>query len=220
MKRWILLVALLCGTWALAQESQMKGFRLRLFDAAGKPTHLVTGDASGLPPLMKLTGAEVQFLPRDQPTGEPVARVFLDAANWLTTEQVATGEGEVRFRSPQGNITGKGYRYDLEGDRLAIRDGFRIELPEGVVTGREADVTLGRLNGEVVIDAFEARADIVFTPKVIGKDNIERVGGERAWYAGTDDLLRIASPLRPYHKDGSPGKLEFDTYTHKLGLRP
>lgn len=181
--------------WAAEPTGRVSGLSLPILDEAGRATRRLTGDVSGSRDGLKLTGAVVDFFAPENLTAPPVARLFVDEATYLRAESAVAGEGELRFRSVDGNIDGKGYRYDLTGDRFTLRAGFRIELPDATIEGREADVTLRRNKSEVIIGEFEARGNIVVTPRDPAKFEVERARSEKAWYSARDGILRIAPPV-------------------------
>lgn len=225
MKHWFLLVLLGIGGVAGAQEGvtraqngQMRRFSVPLFDAKGRATRKLSGDEASFGSTVRLREAIVSFLDPSERDDAVLAQLFLDEALFVQKEQIVTGVGQLLYRSAEGNISGKGYRYEVASDRFTIRDGFRIEMPEGTIEGREADVKLVRIDDKPVIEAFEARGKIVFTPKNPEEFKVERAESERAWYAAADGLLNVASPVRQTYK-GVPSTSEFETLQYKLKLK-
>jgi hypothetical protein len=208
MKRWLLLILGTALVFGAEDGGRLGRLTLPLFDPAGRMTRRLTGEVSGTLQESKLTNAVVEFFSSETPEGRAVAWLELDAAVYRRAESAVRGPGELRFRSATEKVSGKDYRYDLTGDRFSLRNGFRIELADGTIEGREADVRLGWLNGDVVIEEFEARGNIVFIPKdpeVL--KNFDRAHTERAWYAGSDDVLRLAVPVQTELKGVAGSKI-------------
>jgi hypothetical protein len=218
MKHRFLLALIASGVLAGAQEGRMSGFSVSFFDPAGRATRKLTGNDAVLGSTIRLREAVVSFIDPSQPGEAGLAQLFLDEARFTQKEQIVTGVGELRYRSAEGNVTGNGYRYDVGGDRFTISEGFRIEMPEGTVEGREAEVKLGRANGKPTIEAFEGRGKIVFTPKNPEEHKVERAESERAWYAATDGMLNLASPVRSTYK-GETSVADFEKLQQPLRLK-
>jgi hypothetical protein len=188
---------LMAGSIAFAASVTIEGLKMPILDDAGRMTRrLVASSVSGTLEEPSLRDATVEFFGTDPAATAPNARLALEEAVLIRAQDVVVGTGAMRLTSAKGNMSGRGYRYELTSNILRIRDGFRIELPTAIVEGREADVTIATENGVTVIKEFEARGAIVATARDKTKFDFERATGERAWYAAKDEILHLAPPVR------------------------
>lgn len=221
MKRLLCCVLLLaCSAWAASGEFGLTGGKISLFDAQGRLDRRLSGDLSGPPATLRIRAGVVDFFDPEKPTATPLAQLFLNEALYTKADSLITGVGELRFRSPEGNLTGQGYRYDLAADRITMKSGFRLELPDSFIEGREAVIQLGRRDNKPFVQSLEATGDteLVLIPKDPEKFKIDRAYTRRAWYADADTTLHFALPARAIYQ-GQESPLGGDSLTYKFDLK-
>jgi hypothetical protein len=216
--RWVILLATIVTGWA-ATGGVVKGLRLPLLDAEGRPTRVLTADeCNGTFDEPKLSRAAIDFFAAGKTDAAPIGRMELDAATFLRAKDLVVGDGEFRLRSVRGTVRGSGYTYDLKGNELHIRHGFELVLRGVTVTGEEADVTLVTEGGQLEIAGFEARRNVVAVAAGKTFGGYQRVRGEQATYSATDHLLHIAPPLWGVDEKGHEARVDIKEMTFRLGL--
>jgi hypothetical protein len=213
----ILLAIIVTGL--AATDGVVKGLRLPLLDAEGRPTRVFTaGEGSGTIDNPKLRQATIEFFAPEKTDGPSIGRLTLDAATWFRAKDLIVGEGTLRLEGPRGTATGEGYTYDMARNELHVRHGFRLEHQEATVTGNEADLTLTVDDGTLRILAFEVRGDVVVVPTDKTKRLYQRVRGDKATYDASDHLLHIAPPLWGVDEKGHEARIDLKEMTFRLGL--
>jgi hypothetical protein len=200
---WLCAVVFTTATFAANPPITIRDLDVPFFDSAtGKPTRrLMAPLASGSLDEPKLSHATVLFFPRTGEVTTPVGKMEVEDATWRQRANEITGEGAIRLTSPRGTVFGRGYRYNLETNRLQILNAFRGEFSEGVIEAKTANLLLASAatDDEAVILSFEARG-VVATFTGAWKQKAERAETETATYTAEGEMLHLVPPVRTWLK--------------------
>jgi len=137
MKRLCIFVTLMASLSAFAAELTIKDLIVPQLDGAGRMIRRLKAD-SAIGPLEKprLSNGVVEFfLPQDPNHGKQASLFFLEATYHRSAEMIE-GDGQISLISTKGDLSGKGFQYQLISGKLILKSSVIIDLPTAHITGK------------------------------------------------------------------------------------
>lgn len=217
----IWLVLLLPALLAAAPPALRMGkFALPEFDSTGAMTRrLIADSATGPLDTPALGAGTLEFFAQRAGKPEVVARLEFAEANYDRARGVIRGAGDVRFASPQGDVSGTGFYYEPNTGELRLDSKVVVKLPQGKIDAAKAVVSLNPAPdaaGNIAIKRGVLSGGVVVTELADKKLGMDRIEADQGVYTADDGLLRVPPPVA-FWRGAEEGRLDGGGVELRLG---
>jgi hypothetical protein len=198
MKRLCICLTLLAGSVVAAAELTIKDLSIPQLDVTGRMIRRLRADsASGPLEKPKLSNGIVEFFRLQNSVSDSVSTLHFTDATYQRFAEIIEGDGQIRFDSPKGILSGNGFQYYLAPCRLTLKSAVVIDLPAAHITGKEAEAFFSQSapDQDFIIKQATILGGVVVTGIKNEKYNFDRAETESAIYTASDGMLRLSSPV-------------------------
>ena len=218
MRVFILFILVTSVVCASENAISATGLRASSFGDDGRLSRVFTAQSASGPFASPVVRAgKVEFYGKEAPNGV-VAALEWEEAKYLKSEEVITGDGSIHLTTEDGIVSGKGFRCELDTERLELRSSVSYKTNAFRMTGEQAKIEFETKRGKRtdVIRHIAVVGNIVIEQTATAKAPFDRAESTFARYSADESKVFLKAPISAWRKgqrsviDAASGFVEID----------